>query len=1128
VWILAKKLKLGTKEETLRQFVKCLANNNKIKEISELISRGNSLKIQAIDAFRSPLIAAIYQLSKKTLVVVYPNQETAEDKALVFQELLGEENADCFVALDTLSHQNTLANLHCLWQRSQILTRLRQSKPMLITISIQNLLQKLDAREKSLKPISITVGQEINLSKITKLLVDFGYESVSLVEQPGQFAQRGSLIDVFIPGKDKPARIDWFADEVESIRFFSLDDQKSTTQLNSISIFPCRLVASQNPTLNENYQQDNAGVKDSFNFKPNGSFLQLIKEPTLIIDEPKLVWNQAETFITRQKQLFEDLNDKCLYENFYLKESEINAQALVKLDVAEIASLQSDFKFACQRPNSAYGRFEIAKKQLKELVSKNFAVLVILRDEGTLKRVSELLKNSELPVVNQLKAGQIVLSVGNLEQGFIFPEEKVAVIGSNDIFPVYKRKAAKLPIPVRTHRLVDFSDLKAGDYVVHRVHGIAIYQGICRQEVEGTSRDYLLLEYAAGDKLYIPVDQLEKLSRYIGAEGAPPKITRLGSSQWLKATHRARQSVKKLAIDLLSLYRQRLKSKGFCFSPDSQWQRELEAAFPYKETTDQLLTIDQVKHDMQTEKPMDRLVCGDVGYGKTEVAVRAAFKAILDGKQVLVLAPTTILAQQHYLTFKERLEPFPVEMDMLSRFKSSAEQKQIVSKLKQGLLDLVIGTHRLLQADIQFKDLGLVIVDEEQRFGVSHKEKLKQLRTSVDVLTLSATPIPRTLQMALTGIRDLSIIDTPPEGRSPIITWVGAFDVNVIVSAIRQELNRGGQVFYLHNRVNSLKPLFKKLKSLIPEAKIGLAHGQMPELELEKIMLNFLAHKIDILLCTTIIESGIDVANANTLIVEGADNLGLAQLYQLRGRVGRSRHQAYAYFTYDSKKALTPQAIERLKTIAEFTELGSGFKVALRDLQIRGAGNLLGPEQHGHIAAVGFELYCQMLSEVVAELKGYKPADQTIARECKVALPIEALIPSNYISEAGLRVEIYRRISVATSKKQIENLSQEITDRFGSQPEPVKNLFKIAQLRLQAKKLGITALQYHSNCLTIEVSKTELLGLLANSGYKFKLNKALNVGRLQRKFTRENLIPFLLTLLSGIIPPVNNLGRLSN
>ncbi|MCL2336372.1 MAG: transcription-repair coupling factor, partial [Firmicutes bacterium] len=658
----------------------------------------------------------------------------------------------------------------------------------------------------------------------------------------------------------------------------------------------------------------------------------------------------------------------------------------------------------------------------------------------------------------EVQPGSVVIAHGQLSGGFELVNAKLVIITEGEIFGQRKRRRREQQGESES-RLEPFSDLKTGDYVVHVNHGIGRYQGIVPLDIGEIRKDYLLIKYAGADKLYVPTDQVGLLQKYLGAEADAPKLSKLGGAEWNRVKSRVREAVRDIAQDLLALYAARETVQGYAYGPDTVWQREFEDSFPYEETADQIKAINEVKRDMESRRTMDRLLCGDVGYGKTEVALRASFKAVMEGKQVAVLVPTTILAQQHYNTFRERFARYPVQVEMLSRFRTNREQNQIVSGLAAGRIDIVIGTHRLVQDDIAFKDLGLVVVDEEQRFGVSHKEKLKQLRHTVDVLTLTATPIPRTLHMSLVGVRDTSLLETPPENRFPVQTYVLEEGPELIREAIRRELNRDGQVYFVHNRVADLDRIAGWIKSLAPEARVMTAHGQMREESLEQIMLDFIDGAYDILVCTTIIESGLDIPNVNTLIVKEANNFGLAQLYQLRGRVGRANRLAYAYLTFRKDRVINEVAEKRMAAIREFTEFGSGYKIAMRDLEIRGAGNLLGAEQHGHIAAVGFDLYCRLLEEAVQEARGEKvePVVETV-----VELPVEAYIPADYITDVNQKVELYRRIASLRREEEVPELEEELVDRFGDLPAAVVNLLRVARIRVVAGGLKVKAISRQS------------------------------------------------------------------
>ena len=727
--------------------------------------------------------------------------------------------------------------------------------------------------------------------------------------------------------------------------------------------------------------------------------------------------------------------------------------------------------FSAKTMHMFKGRTDLLVTEIKTLLENSFTVVVFASTESRAAKINDMFKNQDIfakmddGLPNKIDSGAVIIARGALEAGFELTPVKLAVITDWEIYGQPKRTRIVRAQTQQGTKISHFSDLRPGDYIVHVNHGIGKYIGIKQLEVGGVRKDYLFVQYAGEDKLYVPSDQIGLIQKYLGAEGNAPKLYKLGGTEWHRVKQKVKESVKDLANDLIALYATRDSIPGFKYMPDTVWQSEFEDAFQYEETPDQLKTIEDIKKDMETPRPMDRLLCGDVGYGKTEVAVRAAFKAVMDNKQVAVLVPTTILAQQHYNTFTERFSGYPIQVEMLSRFKSAKEQKEILGKVKKGAVDVIIGTHRLLQSDIGFKELGLVIIDEEQRFGVIHKERLKQLRQTVDVLTLTATPIPRTLHMAMIGVRDMSILESPPEDRFPVQTYVLEFNLEIIADAIRREIDRGGQVYFVHNRVMDIDKTAHLLQDVVPEARIVVAHGQMREDQLERRMLDFIAAKYDILVCTTIIETGLDIPNVNTLIVDEGEKMGLSQLHQLRGRVGRSHRLAYAYFTYKKDKSLTEVAEKRLQAIREFTEFGAGFKIAMRDLEIRGAGNILGPEQHGHMMAVGFDMYCRLLDEAVHELKG-SPADQL--PEPTLDINLNAFISDRYISDPGTKIEVYKKIMRIENREDSGDLEEELVDRFGDIPEPVTNLICVARIKSLAVKVGVQNITHNKDSINIK------------------------------------------------------------
>lgn len=876
------------------------------------------------------------------------------------------------------------------------LTALKEGKGKIV-IPFQTLGRKLEEKEF----IEIREGEELRFEELIRKLVDFGYERVEIVEAPGEFAVRGGIIDVFPPQISHPLRLVFFGDTVEEIRRFDPATQRSYERVQREEIF---------------------------------SFGKSGKERTIeemISSYPKIVLGivRKDLPITDSNALF-----------FTLRSPTTN------LEVLPPPTFRGQFNLLLEdlKTRGALGWTQVI------CTRKGYGILNILREEGI--RVKELLSYEDF-----LEMGSVNFLPISLRGGFLLPEVKFALITDEELIGIKKPWRPKPIFPARElSKISAITDMKVGDLIVHPRHGIGAFRGIIPLEVQGVKKDYICLEYAGGTKLYLPVEEVNLLQRYIGE--ANPPLSRLGSGEWAKARRKAKESALKLAKELIELYAKREIEEGIAFSPDTPWQAELEAYFPYEETEDQRRAIEEVKRDMESPRPMERLICGDVGFGKTEVALRAAFKAVMDGYQVAILVPTTVLAQQHYTVFKERLAPFPVRVEVLNRFVSRSAQRAIVEDIAKGTVDIVIGTHRLLSKDVKFKNLGLLIIDEEQRFGVLQKEALKKVKTKIDVLILTATPIPRTLNMALSNIKDISIISEPPEGRLPVKTIVAKKDDKLIAEAINRELARGGQCFYVHNRIEDIYEEAQRIKGLCPQAEVRVAHGAMPERELEKTMMEFYEGKIDVLVATTIIENGLDVPNANTIIIDDAPSFGLGQLYQLRGRVGRSYRQAYAYLLYEPKSLRTREAKERLQAIEEFSHLGSGLRLAIRDLEIRGAGNILGPQQHGHIQAVGFDMYLALLQEAIAELRGTKAKEEEIFLP-SVDLPVTAYISEEYILSSPIRLDFYKRIANCKSEDELRELEDEMKDRFGELPQETKNLFSIMRLRLLAKRARISSIQ---------------------------------------------------------------------
>ena len=970
----------------------------------------------------------------------------------------------------------------------------------------------------------IEVGQRLDREELMASLVQGGYQRLELIEAPGQFAVRGALVDIYPLDSAHPVRIDFFGDEVDSLRSFDVTTQRATGNLEAAVISPASEVfwpaadfAAGVDKITERYERllkdlsterreaygrnvgkDLLSLREGLHlpglvrYSPYFSsrsytLLDYLPEHSLVaIDEPTRVLERAEA---SEQSLNEQYKDLLLAGHilpdtppaFPLFESVLHGlERHHTLLLATLTKRPSRFRVDEQipvlhrAPAHYFGQMDILRRDLARLSQSNYHSILVASE----RRRQDILASLEQAEINVRlwdlangfpPPGILGIVTGELGEGLDLPEARLLILTENEFATRARRKkrVSWQGAGNEAARVGSLRDLNVGDFVVHVNHGIGKYSGIRTMAVDGVQRDYIEIRYSGEDKLYVPTEQLHLVQKYIGAEGREPRLHSLGGSDWAKTKARVKESVEDMARELIALYATREDEAGYAFGPDSPWQAEMEYNFAFRETPDQLRAVDEVKQDMELGKPMDRLLCGDVGYGKTEVAVRAAFKAVLEGKQVAVLVPTTILAQQHFNTFRERFAGFPVEIGLMSRFRSQKDNQATAERLREGTIDVVIGTHRLLSADVRWKDLGLLIIDEEQRFGVKDKEKIKMLRSSVDVLTLTATPIPRTLHMAMIGLRDVSVIETPPEDRYPVQTMVVEHSDLMVKQAIERELERGGQVYYVHNRVRTIRSVAQCLQRLVPEARIAVGHGRMSEDNLERIFLDFLEGEYDVLLSTTIIESGLDIPNVNTIIVEDADRLGLAQLYQLRGRVGRSTRVGYAIFTFKPDKIVSEVADKRLSAVREFTQLGAGFKIAMRDLEIRGAGNLLGAEQHGFVASVGFDLYCQLLAEAVQEQRGRKPE---VKPEVEIKLAIDAYFPSRYIRDPRLKVEMYKRVAGATSVAEIEDILDELLDRYGTMPDPVANLLQVARLRILARDLGVTVISQQDKGILCRLS----------------------------------------------------------
>jgi len=1103
-----------------------------LEEYNTLLSNihNNITPINVVGAAESQKAHLIYSLHEHTkrpcLVVTYNDVQAKkmyEDLSFFFPE-----GTKLFSSKEFIFYDIEASSTDILQKRMGVIDDLCKNNRDVILITTIDVIQQMMI-PKSLYMKYIRTFEVGNVYDIEQMIQDFivmGYQRVDTVEGRGQFAVRGGIVDIFPMVAECPYRIEFFDDEIDSIREFDVITQLSIEKVHQVYVGPAReiiydyeqaehlteqlkkiiekleekLIRSGHKDIlhemMEHIEQDIQKIQQQHYFHSLDKYLPLVyaKDSTvlqyfdqdvlILLDEPSRVKSRSESY----EYEFGETIKTMLEKGMVIEESgeavvpysevirQMNDRLLI--GVSALSSSSPEYRpkkmisLTTKTLHSFHGKMEFLLEDLKLWQEKKYRVIIL---SGTKNRGEKLVEsfNAEgmegiyldsKDIDKSIPRGKIIVTGGSLHKGFEYPLIQLAIISDKEIFgqnrKISRKKALKSPNKIKA-----FTDLSVGDYVVHQIHGIGKYIGIEQLVVEGVTKDYLKIQYKGGDYLYVPTNQLDLIQKYIGSEDKPPKLNKLGGTDWNKVKNKVRKSVEDLAKGLIELYAARQTIKGYGFSKDTPWQRQFEDTFPYEETADQLRCIEEVKKDMEQPRPMDRLLCGDVGYGKTEVAIRAAFKSVMDGKQVAYLVPTTILAQQHYNNFVQRMKDFPIKIEMLSRFRSPAEQKNIIKGIKTGEIDIVIGTHRILQKDLQFKDLGLLIIDEEQRFVVTHKEKLKSLKQNVDVLTLTATPIPRTLHMSMLGIRDMSIIEEPPEDRYPVQTYVLEYNPSLIQDAIIRELNRGGQVYYLFNRVKGIQKVAQDIQQMVPEAKVVVGHGQMSENELEEVMMKVLNGEADILVCTTIIETGLDIPNVNTIIIEDADKLGLAQLYQLRGRVGRSNRIAYAYLTYKKDKVLHEAAEKRLRAIKEFTEFGSGFKIAMRDLEIRGAGNILGPEQHGHMEAVGYDTYCKLLEEAVRKLKG-EPVQEEL--ETTVDLNVDAYIPETYIKNHNQRIEIYKKIAAIENLQDAYDVEEEIEDRYGDLPQSVRNLLDIALIKSLGNDMKISEITQKGNNVLIQ------------------------------------------------------------
>ncbi len=1075
----------------LSQIVEKIGKSASVRAAVEAVrTAGKPVRLAGLMGSSGSVLASILHrhLGGTTLVVCPDDADRIRED---LEGLLGKDRVFYFPDWEILPYDEFSPHDAIVGTRLKTLASLAGGSRGVVVVPARAFLRKImppaDLQRCRLR---VGVGEALGPQRLLSHLLEMGYMRHQIVEDVGTFAMRGGILDIFPQGLEQPVRIEFFGDRVESIREFDSVTQRSVGKVEAAEILPAREVVLDGASV-DHFMKDLKGrrikgrtieevaihVKDRFFFEGMEAYAPLFysgeatiqdylpADASCIIFEKGGLEEKAQSIKAETENLFTDRHGRRAMlpapeRLFAGLEAELSRMRGKTVEIYALKPDKDVLKLDFRSPESFGGSLKVLNSVLTESIREGYETFILCDNVGQVERLEEVVAPED---------GDVVIEVGNLRQGFVFPDAKLRVLTDHEIFGRYRRRP-RYPRFRGEGPISSYRTLNPGDFVVHVNHGIGQYGGVRALTVEGRETECLLVYYQGGDKLFVPIDQLDLLQKYIGKDGHPPALSKLGGVAWERVKQRTKKAIKEMAEELIRIYALRRARPGHMFKTDTRWQKELEASFIYEDTPDQIRATEEIKADMESRKPMDRLVCGDVGYGKTEVAIRAAFKAVMDGKQVAVLVPTTVLAQQHYYTFTERLAEYPVVVEMLSRFRTRKEQKQIIEGLGAGTVDIVIGTHRLIQKDVEFKDLGLVIVDEEQRFGVAHKETFKKMRATLDVLTLTATPIPRTLHMALLGARDMSVIDTPPKDRLPVETEVVPFDEEVILSAILRELDRGGQVYFVHNRIETIDTVAGHVAEILPEARIAIAHGRMHERELERVMLDFIERKYDILVSTMIVESGLDIPNVNTIVVDRADTLGLAQLYQLRGRVGRSHHRAYAYFLVPKRKHLTDEQRKRLKTLTEFTDLGSGFKIAMRDLEIRGAGNILGPQQSGYIAEVGFDLYCKLLEEAVKELKG-EPVEARVATTVETDLP--AFIPDTYVEDAKQRVIFYKRLVETREISDVDDLKGELTDRYGRIPDQAGNLLEFQRIRILAGKAGIERVVVRASTILLEAEKAK-------------------------------------------------------
>ncbi|REK69222.1 transcription-repair coupling factor [Paenibacillus paeoniae] len=1105
--------------QTLKALIQAFAADSDVQSILSGIRKG--MREQMISGLagssRQVLIAALEEAVERPMLVVTHNMFSAQKIAEDLQECLSPDKVMLYPANELMAAEAAISSPETLAQRMDVLIKLSKGYRGIIVVPFSGVRRYLPISSVMADAqITVSVGDTLPMDGFLLQMTALGYARADRVESRGEMSVRGGIVDFYPLTASQACRMEWFGDEIDSIRAFDPAEQRSSDRVDSYVIPPCQeiiadatrmssaakhaadLLEKQLQKMTDRTAKDRLRseigselekLREQVYFPEIYKYIALLyPERQTILDympsDTLLILDEPTRLIETAKQLERDESEWALH---LLQSGKSLPGLTLARDSEEIlhhrpfptlflslflrqiphSQPQNILNMTSRSMQNFHGQMNVLKSEMERWKKIGANVIMLAGNAERMDRMRRVLDDYGIEPPNLLE--------GNLQQGFELPSSHLVVITEGEMFSQKQRKQRRIDKKIdNAERIKSYTELKVGDYVVHHNHGIGKYVGIGTLEIGGIHRDYLHILYSGGDKLSVPIDQVDMIQKYVGSEEREPKVSKLGGAEWTKAKSKARASVQDIADDLIKLYAQRQSTPGFAFGEDTSYQQEFEAMFPYDETRDQLRAIEEIKRDMEKGQPMDRLLCGDVGYGKTEVAVRAAFKAAMEGKQVAVLVPTTILAQQHYETFRERFSGYPINVQVLSRFRSRKEQNETIKGLKSGTVDVVIGTHRLLSQDIIFHSIGLLIVDEEQRFGVSHKEKLKKLKTNVDVLTLTATPIPRTLHMSMLGVRDLSVIETPPENRFPVQTYVVEYSPALVRESIERELARGGQVYYLYNRVQGIHQMAEAINALVPDAKVTVGHGQMSEQELEKTILDFLDGESDVLVSTSIIETGVDIPNVNTLIVHDADKMGLSQLYQLRGRVGRSNRIAYAYFTYQRDKVLTEVAEKRLQSIKEFTELGSGFKIAMRDLAIRGAGNLLGAEQHGFIASVGFDMYSQMLAEEIAKRKAEMTGEEVVVEKVistLIDVSVDAYLPSDYIYDSIQKIEIYKKVAAVRSFEECDDLVDELIDRFGDLPQAVSNLMSVARLKIYGGQYGIETITQKGDDLIFRMSE---------------------------------------------------------